>query len=271
MTTGDVDVEVLPDAAALAEHVARRLLEALAAAQAEGRVPAIALTGGTIADQVHAVVARLVRATPEPGTSQSPGAGDVPPESPAGEAAPQVDWSRVDVWWGDERFVPAYDPERNALQARRALLDHLPLDPARVHEVPASDSGVGDVEAAAAAYSQAVRERGSGRFDVVMLGVGPDGHVASLFPGSPQLDVEDRVAVAVTDSPKPPPQRVSLTYGALNRAAEVWFLVSGEGKAEAVAKAHAGTDRHEIPATGVHGQERTVWLLDEAAASRLSR
>lgn len=244
MTARDVEVEVLPDAEALAEHVARRLLRALTAAQADDRIPAIALTGGTIAEQVHAAVARLAE-----------GSG--------------VDWSRVDVYWGDERFVPADDPERNAGQARRALLDHVPVDPARVHEVPASDSRTGDVEAAAAAYSDTVREHGRGRFDVVMLGVGPDGHVASLFPGSPQLDVEDRVAVAVTDSPKPPPQRVSLTYGALNRAAEVWFLVSGEGKAEAVGRAHAGADRHEIPATGVRGQDRTLWLLDAAAASRL--
>lgn len=246
MTPPHVEVEVHPDAEALAEHVARRLVDRLAAVQHEGRVPAIALTGGSIADQVHAAVARL-----------------------AGGAA--VDWSRVDVYWGDERFVPAGDPERNAGQARRALLDHVPVDPARVHEVPASDSGVGDVEAAAAAYSTTVREHGSGRFDVVMLGVGPDGHVASLFPGHPQLDVDDRVAVAVHDSPKPPPQRVSLTYGALNRTADVWFLVSGEQKAEAVAKARGGSDRHEIPAAGVQGQQHTLWLLDEAAASRLPR
>jgi 6-phosphogluconolactonase len=246
MTRLAPEVEVLPGADALAEHVAQRLLETLAAAQAEGRVPAIALTGGTIADQVHGAVARL-----------------------ADGSAPSVDWSRVDVYWGDERFVPADDPERNAGQARRALLDHVPVDPARVHEVPASDSGVADVEAAAAAYSRTVREHGTGRFDVVMLGVGPDGHVASLFPGSTQLDVDDRVAVAVHDSPKPPPERVSLTYGALNRAAEVWFLVSGEGKAEAVARALGGADPHDIPAAGAHGQERTVWLLDTAAASRL--
>lgn len=244
MTDRDVEVEVLPDAEALAENVARRLLGTLAAAQADGRVPAIALTGGTIAEQVHAAVARLAETA-------------------------AVDWSRVDVWWGDERFVPADDPERNALQARRALLDHLPLDPARVHEIPASDSGADDVEAAAAAYSQEVREHGGGRFDVVMLGVGPDGHVASLFPGSPQLDVDDRVAVAVHDSPKPPPQRVSLTYGALNRTAQVWFVVSGDGKAAAVRRALDRADLHEVPATGVGGQERTVWLLDEAAASRL--
>lgn len=242
------EVQVLPDPETLATYVAQQLLERIAAAQAEGRVAAVALTGGTIADRIHAAVARLAASSPE-----------------------DVDWSRVDVWWGDERFVPAGSDERNAGQARRAMLDHLPLDPDRVHEVPASDSGVGDVEAAAAAYSAAVRENGSGRFDVVMLGVGPDGHVASLFPGSAQLDVDDRPAVAVHDSPKPPPERVSLTFGALNRTAEVWFLVSGDGKAEAVARAHAGAGVREIPAVGVRGQERTLWLLDEGAASRLSR
>jgi len=241
------DVVVLPDADTLARHVAERLLERLAQVQAEGRVPSVGLTGGSIAERVHAAVARLA------------------------EDSAAVDWTRVDVWWGDERFVPADDPERNAVQARRALLDLVPLDPARVHEVPASDSGVGDVEAAAAAYSQEIREHGGGRFDVLMLGVGPDGHVASLFPRSAQLDVDDRVAVAVHDSPKPPPRRVSLTYGALNRTAEVWFLVSGDGKAEAVGRALGGADLHEIPATGVRGQDRTLWLLDEPAASRLPR
>jgi len=246
MTRAAPEVAVERDADSLADLVAEQLLRTLAEVQAEGRVPAIALTGGTIADKIHAAVARL-----------------------AADALPQVDWSRVDVWWGDERFVPADDPERNALQARRALLDHLPLDPVRIHEIPASDSGVGDVEAAAAAYSQEIRKHGGGRFDVVMLGVGPDGHVASLFPGSPQLDVDDRVAVAVHDSPKPPPQRVSLTYGALNRTAQVWFVVSGDGKAAAVRRALDRADPHEVPATGVGGQERTVWLLDEAAASRL--
>ncbi|HEX4976467.1 MAG TPA: 6-phosphogluconolactonase [Nocardioides sp.] len=244
MTRAAPEVVVLPDADALARHVADRLLRVLEQAQAGGRAPAVALTGGTIADRVHAALAGA-----------------------ALDSA--VDWAHVDVWWGDERFVPAGDPERNALQARRALLDLLPLDPARVHEVAASDSGVGDVAAAAVAYSDELREHGRGRFDVVMLGVGPDGHVASLFPGSPQLDVDDQVAVAVDDSPKPPPQRVSLTYGALNRTAEVWFLVSGEGKAEAVARALGGADLHEVPATGVRGEEHTVWLLDEAAASDL--
>lgn len=243
MSTGQ-QLEVRPDAESLATHVAGLLLDKLAAVQAEGRVPGIALTGGSIAEKIHREVARLA------GTSD-------------------VDWSRVDVWWGDERYLPADHAERNAGQARAALLDQVGVDPARVHEVPASDAGHPDVEAAAAAYDDELRTHGTGRFDVVMLGVGPDGHVASLFPGYPQLDVADRVAVAVTDSPKPPPERVSLTFGALNRTREVWFLVSGAGKAAAVARALGGVDPHEIPAAGVHGQERTLWLLDEDAAGQL--
>jgi 6-phosphogluconolactonase len=107
-------------------------------------------------------------------------------------------------------------------------------------------------------------------FDVVMLGVGPDGHVASLFPGFPQLDVDDAIALGVTGSPKPPPQRITLTFPALNRTRQVWFVVSGEGKADAVAKALAPDgDVHDTPARGVHGSERTVWFLDEDAASKL--
>ncbi len=240
-------VDVRADAADLATFTARLLLKRLARIQAHGRVPSIALTGGTIADQVHREVARL--------------------HADSGA----VDWSLVDVWWGDERYLPAADPERNAGQARTAFLDHVGVDPARVHEIPASDAGLPEVEAAAAAYGQELRSHGTGAFDVVMLGIGPDGHVASLFPGHPQLDVDDRIAVAVTDSPKPPPERVSLTYGALNRTHEVWFLVSGDAKADAVARALGGADRHDIPAAGVHGQDLTRWLLDQAAAGRLPR
>lgn len=235
-------IEVQPDASALATAVAGELLSRLAGVQAGGRVPTIGLTGGSIAEAVHAELARL-----------SPGS--------------DVDWSRVEVWWGDERYVSADSPDRNAGQARRALLDRVKVDPARVHEMPASGSS--SVQEAAASYGEEVRSHGTGGFDVMMLGVGPDGHVASLFPGSPQLDVDDQVAVAVTDSPKPPPERISLTFGALNRATEVWFLVAGEGKAEAVARALAGEDLHDIPASGVTGREATIWWLDHDAASRL--
>ncbi|GAA2151277.1 6-phosphogluconolactonase [Nocardioides koreensis] len=236
-------IEVHDDAATLATSVAGELLSRLADAQAAGHVPQIALTGGTIADAVHREVARRT-------------------------ADAEVDWSRVVVWWGDERFVAPDDPERNAGQARAAFLDTVGVDPANVHEMP-STADAGTVEDAAAAYSATMREHGSGEFEVVMLGVGPDGHVASLFPGSPALDVDDRIAVGVTDSPKPPPQRVSLTFAALNRSRSVWFLVSGDAKAQAVARAVGGADRHDIPAAGVSGQEETLWFLDRASASAL--
>jgi 6-phosphogluconolactonase len=235
-------VVVHPDEESLAAEVAKRLLERLAAAQAEGRVPSIALTGGGVAAKLHREVAR---------------------RSPAG-----VDWSRVDVWWGDERFVSADDPERNAGQARADLLDHVGVEPARVHEMPAA--GAMTLDEAAVAYGQEVRAAGSGLFDVTMLGMGPDGHVASLFPRHPALDVDDRVAVAVRDAPKPPPERISLTYGALNRSRCVWFLVTTEQKAEAVSSALGGDDEHDTPAAGVRGRDETVWFLDAAAARLLS-
>lgn len=235
------EVVVLDDAGALASEVASRLLEVLEAAPAEGRVPQVCLTGGSIADALHREVAR-----------RSPDSS--------------VDWSRVVVWWGDERFVAAQSPERNAAAAREALLDGLGLDSAHVHEVPAADGGL-DLDAAAAAYGEALRAHGSDAFDVLMLGVGPDGHVASLFPGHPALDVDDRLAVAVRESPKPPPERVSLTFVALSRSRHVWFMVSGAGKADAVAAALAADGSvADTPARGVSGQESTVWWLDEAAA-----
>jgi 6-phosphogluconolactonase len=239
----DREVVVHDDANDLARHVAAALLDLVEQVQAAGDVPDICLTGGTIADAVHREVAR-----------QSVGRN--------------VDWRRVELWWGDERYVSSDDDERNAGQARAAWLSHVDLDPDRVHEMPAADEEYVGVMDAAAAYGEEVRAHGSGRFDLMMLGVGPDGHVASLFPGTPQLDA-DSITVAVTDSPKPPPQRVSLTFPALNRSRQVWFLASGDGKAEAVARALGGADVHDVPAAAVRGQERTVWFLDTDAAAQL--
>lgn len=245
MTTPSSRVEVHADAEALATVVAGAFLGLLATHQDDGAIPQVGLTGGSIADAVHREIARLA------------------PDS-------EVDWSRVDFFWGDERFVAAASDERNAVQARAAFLDALPVDPARVHEIPSTDDAP-DVEAAAAAYAATIRERGSGELTLLMLGVGPDGHVASLFPGSPQLDVTGAVTVAVTDSPKPPSERVSLTFEALNRSHEVWFLVSGTEKAAAVGRALASppADLHEFPAAGVNGLAETIWFLDRAAASEL--
>ncbi len=237
-------IEVHEDAADLATAVAGELIVRLEDAQARGEEPQIGLTGGSIAEHVHRELGRMG------------------PES-------DVDWSRVVLWWGDERFVATDSPDRNVGQAMAAFGDRLPFDPAKVHVVPSSDD-VADVEAAALAYGEILREHGAGSFEVLMLGMGPDGHVASLFPGYPQLDVDDRVAVAVTDSPKPPPERVSLTLPALNRSRAVWFLVSGAGKAPAVARALAdGADLHDVPACGVTGELETIWFLDRESASQL--
>ncbi|CAB4715626.1 MAG: 6-phosphogluconolactonase [Actinobacteria bacterium] len=238
-------VEVHEDAAELATAVAGELLRRLADAQAAGEIPQICLTGGTIADRIHREVARL-------------------------SSASDVDWTRVVVWWGDERFVAADSAERNELQARTAFLDAVGASAQHVHPMPSSDD-VGSAEDGAAAYADQLRSLGSGQFEVMMLGVGPDAHIASLFPGHPALDVDDRIAVAVHDSPKPPPERISLTYGALNRARSVWLLVSGDEKAGAVARALADPppDLHDVPAVGVRGLEDTTWFLDRPAASSL--
>lgn len=225
----------------LATAVAGELLTRIADAQAGGRVPQIALTGGSIAVKIHDEIARL---SPESG----------------------VDWGAVEIWFGDERFVAPDDPERNVGQAREAFLDA--VGATRVHAMP-STADAADPDAGALAYAAELREHGSGQFDIMMLGVGPDGHVASLFPGFPQLDVEDTIAVGVTGSPKPPPERISLTFPALRRSTSVWFLVSGDGKAEAVARALGGADPHEVPAAGVRGLEETIWFLDHGSASRI--
>ncbi|MFC7430356.1 MULTISPECIES: 6-phosphogluconolactonase [unclassified Agrococcus] len=176
-----------------------------------------------------------------------------------------LDWSRVHCWWGDERFVPATDGERNALQAREALLDHVDIPSSNVHEMPASDAGL-DLDAAAAA---ATSDLGDRALDLVLLGMGPDAHVASLFPGYDGTDVEETGVIAVRHSPKPPPERLSLTFGSLNRAARVWLVVAGDDKASALALAMSTADRHEVPAAGVHGTIETRYLVDRSATSLL--
>jgi 6-phosphogluconolactonase len=238
-----IEVTVLPSAGDVARAVAEQLLVRIAAIQSGGRVPSVVLTGGTIANRIYREVAALP--------------SDV------------VDWKHVDFWWGDERYVPADSNDRNDRAAELDLLDVVGADPARVHAMPAADEVHPDLEAAASAYAEDVQAHVEGDFDLVLLGLGPDGHVASLFPGFAQLDVTDELAVAVTDSPKPPPDRISLTFTALNRTREVWLLVTGEGKADAVSRALADEGSvHETPARGITAPNRT-WWLDEAAAGGL--
>lgn len=245
-------VVVHPDATVLAQATAARLLLRLMDGQSTHRPLHVALTGGTVGIRTLEEVAA----------------------SPLRDA---VDWTGVHLWWGDERFLPDGDDDRNVTQARRALLDDLPIPDANVHPVPAADGpGIGSPEDAAAAYAEELARFAGAQaddagppvpaFDVVLLGMGPDGHVASLFPGHECLEVTELTVVAVHGSPKPPPERVSLTFPAIEAAQEVWLIVAGEEKAEPAARAMSGDDVHRTPAAGALGRSRTLWLLDAAAA-----
>ena len=181
----------------------------------------------------------------------------------------QIDWSRVHVWWGDERFLAAGDPERNETGARAALLDVVPIPTDHVHAMPA-ETGQG-VDAAAMAYADELAAHSDDGyvpdFDVLLLGMGPEGHVASLFPGMPELHAAQST-VPILDSPKPPPTRVSLSLAAIRTARRVWVGASGAGKAEAVAAAvDDNTSPDDVPAAGARGRTETVFWLDRAAAS----
>lgn len=193
----------------------------------------------------------------------------------SGPARAAVDWDRIDLYWGDERFLPYDDPERNDTQARAALLDHVPVPAEHVHYVECSDGRFGDdPDAAAQAYAALLAQAaGPGddvpTFDVFLLGVGEEGHTASVFPDSPAVHETARTVVAVRDCPKPPPTRVSLTLSAIRRADEVWLMTTGAAKADAVATALGGASEVELPAAGAHGRRRTLWLLDSAAAAKV--
>jgi 6-phosphogluconolactonase len=239
-------VVVVPDADILASTVAARLAIKIIDAQAVHGTASVVLTGGRVA----AKVLRSVRELP---------------------AAAAIDWSRVDLWWGDERFLPSGDPDRNETQAREALLDKLPLDPARVHAMPASDGPDGEDAAKAAARYASELAASAGpdgsvpRFDVLMLGVGEDGHVASLFPGHPVL-AETGPTAATFDSPKPPPTRVTLTVPTIRSADEVWLIAAGPDKAAPIGTVLSGGD---LPAASATGVQKTLWLLDRAAAANV--
>jgi 6-phosphogluconolactonase len=245
------EVLVHRDRELLAKAVAARLVTRLVDAQAAAGSASLVLTGGGIGT---AVLAELAAA-------------------PARDA---VDWRRLDIWWGDERFLPTGDPERNETGARRALLCQLDTDPARVHPMPGPDGPDGpDPEAAAARYAgwlaAAARPEDHGpvpAFDVLLLGIGPEGHVASLFPGQPAL-YDDRPVVAVRGAPKPPPVRLTLTLPAICSAREVWVIAAGLEKASAVRMALSGVGPVQVPAAGARGRQRTLFLLDREAASRL--
>ena len=243
-----VIVKTYPDTTALVAAAGDRLVEAITAAvRARGKALIVLTGGGTgIGLLEH------VRAHDQP-----------------------IDWSKVHVFWGDERYVPESDDERNDKQAREALLDHIDIPARNVHPMPASDGEFGaDLDAAALAYQSVLAANAefgepAPIFDVHLLGMGGEGHVNSLFPHSPAVLETKRLVVGVEDSPKPPPRRITLTLPAIQRSREVWLVVSGDAKADAVAAALAGATAADVPAAGAVGRDTTVWLLDAGAASKL--
>lgn len=242
MSAPEPTLVVHPDKERLASAIAARLVTAVVDAQATKQVAEICLTGGSMGGLT---VEALLR-------------------EPAWSA---IDPRRVQVWWGDERWLAPGDPDRNDTGADRAGLGELGLDPARVHRVAGPDA-TSSPEESARLYEREIRAHGTGAFDIVMLGVGPDGHVASLFPGHPAQLTEDAIAVAVRDSPKPPGERVSLTMECLSRSREVWFLVAGADKEQAVRDGLTDAPADRSTAALVTARERTLWLVDEAAAPR---
>ncbi|OBG91138.1 6-phosphogluconolactonase [Mycobacterium sp. E136] len=241
-------VERYPDTAALVAAAGDRLVAAIVEAIGERGSAQIVLTGGGSGTGLLKRVA---------------------------ESSARIDWSKVHLYWGDDRFVPEDDDERNYKQAREALLDHIDIPADNVHPMAASGAEFGDdLDAAAADYERVLAANAdtgepAPDFDVHLLGMGGEGHINSLFPHTPAVRETERLVVGVEDSPKPPPRRITLTLPAVRRSREVWFIVSGDAKADAVAAAIGGADADDVPAAGAVGREATVWLLDEAAASKL--
>jgi 6-phosphogluconolactonase len=237
-------VEVVAGPGELAEAAARMAVADLeAAVEAHGSATWLLAGGGTPTSAYRRLAAHDLRAG--------------------------VEWDRVRVAMGDERCVPTAHPDSNWGQAAAALLDHVPIpDHHRLRprgELPPDQ--------AADAYQAALRALpgaagGTPRLEVAWLGVGEDGHCLSLFPGRPELEVADRLVVAVHGAPKPPPDRISLTLAALAGVERLLVLAAGQGKAGPVARARAGDDR--LPLARAVGAVRAAggsvtWLLDRAA------
>lgn len=263
----DPKVSIHPDSTLLAATVAARLITRLVDVQNERGSATVVLTGGSLGTAALAAVA-------------------------ASPACSAVDWRRVDFWWGDERFLSATDPDRNAVQARQALLGELGLAESQIHEFGSSDD-FPDQDAAAADYATRLQDAADAerslaedadgtsdnasdgqdtrlpRFDVLLLGVGPDAHIASLFPEMPGIRTKEQTVVGVAGAPKPPPLRMSLTLEAVNSAQEIWIAAGGQDKAGAVGLALAGAGPAQVPAAGARGRRKTLWLIDQEAAAQL--
>jgi len=179
-----------------------------------------------------------------------------------------IDWNRVLVFFGDERFVAADSVDRNALAARERLLSPVGVPEDNIFEFAAADSGVTTTEAAES-YEAIVRQKAPNGFDLHLLGMGGEGHINSIFPHTAALAEQERLVVDVHNCPKPPPTRITLTMPAIASSQRVWLLVAGGEKAEAIAAIAQQDDPAQWPAAGVRGVQETIVFVDDAAAAQL--
>lgn len=228
----------LRDGNEVAGLVAERLLDRIVALQLARGLVHVCLTGGQIANLMYERFADLV-----PDSDLEPG--------------------KLQLWWGDDRFVPANDPDRNSLQALTRLARTLPLSSSHAHPMPAQEGRL-DAHQAAAEYAA---DLGQTAFDILLLGIGPDGHVGSIFPNHQSFEATPLSVIGVTQSPKPPSERITLTLPTMNRAQQIWFMASGGSKADAVARTLDGD--LALPAAHVRGREATLWFIDQEAAAGL--
>lgn len=248
MATAEKRVVISTDPDTLTRAVADRFLDRVGKWSTDGRVVHVGLAGGVI---VGDVLARLGQ----------------------NERRQDVDWSNVHFWWVDERFVPKDSEDRNDAVARRAFLDAIDVPTDNVHAIAASDE-VADAETAAAEYAVELARYGADGaawpvFDICFLGVGPDAHIASLFPDRPEIRITGAATSAVHDSPKPPADRVTLTRPVINASKRVWMALVGPDKSSALGLALAGASYHSVPAAGAKGTRRTILFTDEATASQV--
>jgi len=241
MATKVPQLTVAADADALAQAAAKRMAARLPATA--GRL-AVCLTGGSSPERLYRLIAH----------------------EPLRAALP---WDRIHWFWGDDRFVAQSDPRSNSGAARRLFLDRVPAPPGNIHAIPTDAASPGE---AARRYQAELRDfYGADRlddrrplFDVVLMGVGDDGHTASLFPGHAEVDETARWVVGVAEAGLAPfVPRVSLTFPALASTREMLFLVSGRGKRDVMTRVLSGAD---LPATRAHAHGELVWLVDRDAA-----
>ena len=240
------DVRVCADAGDLSQRAAQAVAGVIVDAVAAAGRCSLLLSGGTTPRALYGVLASRF--------------GD------------RIPWGDVHVFWGDERYVPSDDPQSNYRMAKETLLDHVPCPAANVHPMP---THFADPEAAARDYEATLRREFAGewpRFDLVLLGLGPDGHTASLFPGSPALDEQVRWVRAVT-VPAIPTLRLTITLPVFARSANTYFLVVWSAKADALSRVLArSVDPKMCPAAAIKPTGGAlVWWIDSTAARELNR